>query len=367
MNFFFTRWLSQKFHAHFGFLRAYPIIISGTGLHCGEKIKLLYIGKEVHLEYWKKILFAEYDSPIELGKTYCWQLQSLINRNSDDFSLIIIESSLANMGAYLSKDDYFIPLWLNSTVPLPLIAKNKSAKSDVSLLNKNKLTYHVSNDIAQAEYFYKKMYLPYVSSRFAKGSVFMKQSQLLSKMENKKAEILYVSQSHEILSGVVVDYESNIPKIWSIGVLDGEVQHLRLGVVGASYYYLGKHLFEKGYLRANFGYCRAFYNDGVFILKRKWGITIEGGVKTGFLLKNSKRDTSINSFLKNNPFVYFKDAALHGVTFIDAQEQPAENSSTEYKQNIKTLKKLQLPGVKSVCLVALDKKHSQLLSSDECN
>jgi len=364
MNFFFTRWLSQKFHAHFGFLRAYPIIISGTGLHCGEKIKLLYIGKEVHLEYWKKILFAEYDSPIELGKTYCWQLQSLINRNNDDFSFTIIESSLANMGAYLSKDDYFIPLWLKSTVPLPLVAKNKSAKSDVNLLNKNKLTYHVSNDIAQAECFYKKMYLPYISSRFAKGSVFMKQSLLLSKIERKEAEILYVSQSNEILAGVVVDYESSIPKIWSIGVLDGEVQHLQLGVVGACYFYLGKHLFEKGYLRANFGYCRAFYNDGAFTLKRKWGITIEGGVKVGFLLKNPKRDTSINNFLKNNPFVYFKNAALHGVTFIDEQEQPTEQSS---KKNQKKIKKLQLSGIKSVSLVALDKNHSQMLSSEEYN
>lgn len=367
MTFSFIRWITKKLRSYIGFLKAYPVIISGKELHSGDHIKLLYIGKDVHLEYLKKILFSEYNPPIKLEKTYCWKLRKLINSNSENCSLIIIENTLSNTTAYNS-DDYFIPLWLKSSVPLPLTAKNKSAKSDVRLLNKNNLSYHVSSDIFLADSFYHNMYLPYISSRFAKGGVLMEYSQLLDKIQNKTAEILYVSHANKVVAGVVVDYEYNLPKIWSIGVLNAEVQYLQLGVVGACYFYLGKYLFENNYSRANFGYSRAFYNDGVFTLKRKWGISIEGNVESGFLLKIPKNEISTNSFLKNNPFVYFKNTALHGVKFIETSNSQIEKNTPNTHQDITQIKKIKtylISGIKSVNLVSLDRDDTITFSSDD--
>ena len=64
--------IKQYIKTHFPFFKATPYIIMGKWLHTGELGKILFVGKEVDLNYFQSLFFEQVTTQ-SLGKKYFWQ------------------------------------------------------------------------------------------------------------------------------------------------------------------------------------------------------------------------------------------------------------------------------------------------------
>jgi hypothetical protein len=131
------------------------------------------------------------------------------------------------------------------------------------------------------------------------------------------SDLLLVKKKEEYIGGMIIEYENKCPTLFSLGVRDGNPDYLKDGTVAALYYFSSLYLEEKGFLKMKSGYSRAFLNDGVLRLKRKWGQRILHSEPSGFALKVLSDTSATKSFLCNNPFIFQNNEHLCGAVFID--------------------------------------------------
>jgi len=230
-----------------------------------------------------------------------------------------------------TKKMFALPVWIGWKADISgeisaIVKRDRSLQSDIRRIRKNKLTFEVTNDETDFEAFYQKMYIPYITS------VHGDQASLTTydDMKNHFAEcdLIIVKKDKEKMGGMLIRYENEMPRLWSIGVTNARVDYLRAGVIGALYYFSVIHLKEKGYDTVHFGATRAFLNDGVLRYKKKWGVQIANPPKQIFFLRVESVSPKIKAFFLNNPFMHMKEGTLQGAVFIDGTE-PLSNSEIQ--------------------------------------
>ena len=90
--------------------------------------------------------------------------------------------------------------------------------------------------------------------------------------------------------------------------------HVKRGVIAASYYYLIQYSKKSSAKLIDLGSCRPFVNDGLFNYKRKWGTKIgksENEFSEIYSFKQCSNNKGIKSFLINNPFIYLEKNRLN--------------------------------------------------------
>ena len=93
------------------------------------------------------------------------------------------------------------------------------------------------------------------------------------------------SQPGEYLGGFLVIYEASAPRLWSVGVLNGDRELVRAGVLASLYYLSFQYLSEQGFKRLNLGGSRPFFHDGILRYKRRYQQRITHWVYEGTELK----------------------------------------------------------------------------------
>ena len=118
------------------------------------------------------------------------------------------------------------------------------------------------------------MYVPHITRIHGNKSFLVPYHEIKEKA--KDCELLLIKNNKEYIAGLLIRYDSkkNIPRLWQLGIKDGNLVYVKAGAMGALYYYALNHLKEKGYKKVNFYLSRAFLNDGVLQYKKKWGFQV---------------------------------------------------------------------------------------------
>jgi hypothetical protein len=293
--------------------------LEGAERHSGLPLTLIYAGREPSLRYFRHITFAERPRQRLVGRSWIWRVER-VPRTYADTDLLIIETDERHFRRAGAPGDFFIPLWVDGELPcsgLNMAAPGASLGDDLRKIRKHGYGYEISYDPARLVMYHERMYLPYIQRVHADRAALVSLEVLLRKAE--QCELLLVREGERHVAGGVSVYEDSQVRSWSLGVLDGDPAHVRKGALAALYYFRMLHLKERGYDRLNAGASRAFLHDGALQYKRKWGMTVTGPRPGGFWLRRRSDSPGALAFLVNNPFIYARDNALHGMAYsIDA-------------------------------------------------
>jgi len=313
-------------------IRSKAWIIEGTEVASGEHLNVIYLGEEVQKNYITDLIFNGNCKEKYIEKKSLWPLFHLI-KNLSQCSLMIIEGNYHDYKSDTEKGEFFIPLWLHSNVDIPLVASNKSAKEDLRRIKKNQLEYVVTREPNQFHDFFYNMYLPYVKNRHQDRTLLMGYDIMMQRAKDETCELLLVKKDSESIAGTLIVFKEKLPKLWSIGVKDGNLSYLKTGVVAATYYFSSLYLVGRGYEKMNTGSLRAFLKDGVLQYKKKWGVRVSSHDTKGFLLKPLSRSEGLKGFFSRNPFVFVNEGKLSSAVFIENEKMGTDESYKKFHKN----------------------------------
>jgi hypothetical protein len=326
-------------------LRVDEWILTGEESSSRQQLAIMYSGTKEKKNYFANLAFNNLNLENHVGRRWLWQVATKSERIRSGCSLIINEVPARFRNLFKKKECFYIPEWLICGVDIPdnihslvdykscqsdILVDNKSIKSDLRRINNNKLCFEVAEKFSQYQDFYYNMFVPYITK--IHGNMALIPSYEWMKTEFKHSDLLLIKKDGKQIAGVLLNYWKKRARLWAIGIKDGDLNYLKQGVTGASYYFSFCHLRKKGYKTVSLGGSRAFLKDGVLRYKKKWGAKIIIATKSGYLLNIMSMTEGVKGFLTNNPFVYIDKIGLIGAIFLNNDQLLRENNvETTYK------------------------------------
>lgn len=307
-------------------------------------LSVVFAGREKNKEYIKDVLFNGGCSEKALGRIWKFRLKQIAGENS---TLLVTEYDTQQQETNWINEGFMIPYWLGWVADISgdidkLIKSTRTLSYNLGKIRKNNLEYVISDNLDDFEIFYDTMYLPYMENRYDTTAHLMSRTEM--RLQHDICQLLYVKQGQECLSGLLIKYEPDSPRIWSIGVKDANRQYIQEGALGALYHFLIHYLKERGYKSVNFGATRSFLNDGVLNYKKKWPIKNVGYTKQGFQFQLVKGSSDTVKTLANCPFIFLENDKLNCAVFMDSVD------SLDSKEIAKICKSHLLNGLDRVVL-----------------
>jgi len=302
-------------------------LMDGTEVLSGDHFSLLHVGTAGHKNYIGHLVFNGDFKETHIGRTFSVSAGHVIKRNTFDCSLMIVEVGSLGRKVCEREQDFYVPLFVQGEVDIPLVAHNESARSDIRRIRRNHLDFVVTTQPGQFRAFYYDMYLPYVTQRYHDRLLLMDYDEMMQKARQGDTELLLVRKGTEFIGGAVIAFDRGLPKLWSVGIKDGNLSYWRDGVVAAVYYFSSMCLAERGHKRIHVGSSRAFLSNGVLRYKRKWGMRVVGHwPPIGFLLKPLSLSQGLRGFLLRNPFLCIDKGRLCSAVFAENDEVRSDRS-----------------------------------------
>ena len=194
------------------------------------------------------------------------------------------------------------------------------------------MSYEVGNDPELVEEFYYNMYLPYINSRHQKEALiggFQTVKNLLL-----KGFLLLIKADGAVVAGSLVVPEKDKIVLKILGVKDGKDEYMRLGVIGATYYFGSLEAQKRGYKTLDIGRTRVLFTNGVtkykISLKAKL-IPKKSRLRNYAFIKFLRNEKNVRDFLTHNPFLYYKENQdAYRAMFVDEGRFDTEENFRQY-------------------------------------
>jgi hypothetical protein len=321
--------------------------ITGQEKNSRHDLNIIYTGFEENKNYVADLVFGSSRQEKRIGKKWLWQTIVKGSKNVQDCSLIITEGPEIIVKIFRSKYDFSVPCWVHGKADISgdtfhKFRRDHSIHNSLRKIAKNGLYCQQTNDDADFEYFYRNMYLPFITQRYGTGALLANYYSLKTLFE--KGDLLLVKKGEEPIAGGLVGFENNSARCYILGVKDANRYYIQLGAIGALYYFELVYFRDRGYNEVNLGDSRPFLKDGVLNFKKKWNLSIDSKYEIGFMLKILRVTPGTKAFLINNPFMYVDKTGINGAIFVD-NEQSLSKSDL-----VSTGKKYYFRGLNRLCV-----------------
>lgn len=304
-------------------------VLSGRERSGGHRLVLLYAGNKAYpanRAYLRNTLFSAPCSEHYLGKAWFWRRAHWEQFKRSECVLEIAEAPRLLRAFFRTDRSLFIPSWIDGrvalTAPAILPFDHYSFRWEMRMIRKNQLGYTVSTDPAQLRLFYDTMYIPNISRVHQDGAVIDSFDVLLQGL--KHGEILFITRDGEAIAGALMLFAGREAHMTYAGIKEGDTAYVRLGAVGALYYFGLLHAHARGCARVAFGWSRAFLEDGVLQFKRQRGMALTHPYKMGFSVRARIEAAAVQDFLRSNPFIFLDHGGFCGAFCIPAGEYWSE-------------------------------------------
>jgi len=317
-------------------------MLKGKEKKSGESLNALISGKDNAVAFFSDLLYSGQPSKTDLGKSFVWKVKSKARAVQPNPDLIFVEFDRFYASIFERKGFVPLPKWVLFTLDisksfpeLMRAIKNKSLDNNLRKMKKNEFSFEITRDPEKFDLFYHHMYVPLAEKRFGEASWIFDYHHLKRLLEN--GQLLLVKRNNEYLSGALLLERGKSVFSHSLGVKEGNIEYIGQGAITASYYFTIHWAKKSGYEWIDFGYCRPFLKDGVFVYKKRWGMVIKNinrsmglGV---FGLRIFRITKSVRSFLAENPFVFIDHNKLRGLIVAD-QDQPLTSENVQLLMRI---------------------------------
>ncbi len=289
-------------------LRFHVYGLTGTCRYGGGQLRVLYAGTQPFFHYFKTIAFSELPKEEFFGSYSIYELGRARQGLRWDLELFRSHRVLVNSGLFPS--GLFVPEWLSGVADLvqqkTAEATSKSRKRDRNLMSKNDISYSVTGNSSDLEYFYDEMYIPHMHQKHG-GSVFlMSKEDMMSRVRANQGELIMIHMGKEAVGGSFIFYEDGRPRLFSQGVLRNDKDLMRRGVGTAIYLCSFDHLSKNGFRDVHLGWSRAVISDGSLYFKQRFGLKVEETSAIGHLLRYSNASEVAKECLKHMGFIHYR-------------------------------------------------------------
>jgi hypothetical protein len=278
-----------------------------------EKVKILYAGySSIKRNYFIRLLLNGPNITTFIGRRWFWTIPDLI-KNYDPY-IVISEISPILMNRFKKYNGFIIPEWATMRIdidrPMSEICSPKlSDFSDVKrLVRKYNLTYEISDGIEHIKFFYDRMYVPFAKKRHGNEAWIIDLDLILK--STPPPSLLVIRENGEIAGASIVKKTGDSFALLYLGILDGNEEYRRHGIIGAIYYFgilEGKKMDCK-YL--DVGGSRPFLTDNITKFKKGLGAEFVPKLtpKRNYLWFGvNENSTAACEYIKSNPFMYISD------------------------------------------------------------
>ena len=247
----------------------------------GPEWTVTYIGDGESTEVLSNILFPEPPKVDELPRVYLWQVPALIQKYSGNGDLVVCElNKILRWALNGVKISFAVPRWIRQVLeeidrPMENILASMSSnmRRNIRRLEKKGFSYSFTQEKEDFDFFYYRMYLPYLTSRH-KGQGMILDDYEDVHNEFVKGELMLIKDGQDPICGGVSYMDGDLYVGQIMGILDGEIDLVKRGVILALYWYSLHWAHDQGARRFDFGGSRALMSNGVFIFKQRWGTRV---------------------------------------------------------------------------------------------
>lgn len=323
-------------------LRKNTSILSGEA--GGERLSIFYAGTSANKACIAQAVFGNEFSEKNLGMAYTWMVPLMISkrRRRGECQLSIVETGRKKSGKSPGKS-FFVPCWTGGYVDASDQTRQalKSIRWDMQKIKRFGLSPEISTDPALYEFFYNKMYLPFIRIKHGKGTVTARWDEVEAIMG--QSELIFIKWKDQYIGGAILIYLKDFGHLWINGVIDGNREYMKLGIVGAIDHFAEKRVLEKGYRKMHYGASRPFLKDGVLNYKRNRGLVLSDFIKIYFLVTPLDNSRSTKNFFLENPFLYLEEGKLAGAVFSNSRGLDQNSLSAIHDEYfIKGMRKLNI-------------------------
>ncbi|KAA6232309.1 hypothetical protein FP507_03780 [Chlorobium phaeovibrioides] len=289
-------------------------VLEGEERTSGTRLRILFSGDETDCTYVTKMAFNGEYRVVSAGKLPPRLFLLMARANVLNCDIMFFRYERKKMSLSARRHEFILPLWIGSSIELPISAENKSARSDVRRIIRNNLSYRIEDSPSSIENFINEFWIPTIQQRYPdKDTDRMRNGE----WRKYRCELLVVQNGSFDLSGAVIRYGDSVPLIWMNGLKNGDLSLWKIGGISASYYFAGKYLHENGYDSVNLGLSRPFLNDGVLMYKKKWNPLFWRSDAYSVLLKVMNDSCAMRAFLARNQFFSYHSDELCTTVFDD--------------------------------------------------
>lgn len=275
-------------------------------------MKVIYAGySSIKRNYYIRILFCEESKLTYLGRRWLWQIHGLIK--SKNPCLVISEISRITLNRFQKYDGFILPEWVKMRInidrPMTEITKRSGTHfHDVARrIRKNNLTYELLTDKENLEYFITRFYLPYMTKRHKYEAMITDLNSLWKSVS--KPSLLAINENGLMVGAAICKECEDSYDLMFLGLLDGNDEYRRHGVIGAIYYFAIIEGQKKGLKFIDVGGSHPFINDGLTKYKMGLGAEFESDGHSwdqgqGHWLGVNKDSPIAMDFIRNNAFIY---------------------------------------------------------------
>ena len=274
-------------------------------LYESDTMKIIYAGySTIKMNYYIRLIMHSDKNHTLLERRSFWKIPDLIKDHNVD--LVIAEISPIALNRFQEFDGYIFPEWtdmrINIDRPINEIFNDGVADfSDIKRrIRKYNQTYEILTDEASLNNFNDKFYIPYITKRH-REEAWIDDVHLIWKAA--VSPMILVIRENDVIVGASLNTKTEDSLcIKRLGLLDGNEEYLRHGVVGALYYFgiLEANKMECRYF--DLGGTRPFLSDGLTKFKMGLGgefITDLSSAKEYLWLGFNNNSSAAKEFMPN--------------------------------------------------------------------
>jgi hypothetical protein len=227
--------------------------------------------------------------------------------------MVISEISPKVLNYYRKLDGYIVPEWVKMRInidrPLSEIChRNNSDFSEVQRrIRKYNLTPELLYDKKSVDDFYDKFYLPYLTKRH--GEEAWIEDINIIREDSRTSFILAVKENGVTAGSCLVRKTPEALFLTRLGLLEGNEEYRRHGVIGAIYYFCVVEGQKLGCRYLELGGTRPFLTDGLTKFKSGLGAEFVSNLNhyNEYLWIGVNEHSAVaQEYIKNNPVIYIK-------------------------------------------------------------
>jgi len=292
--------------------------LTGKCRYGGEQLRVLYAGTQPFFHYFKTTIFSDLPKEEFFGSYSIFDLGRARQGRCWDLELFRGHKIFANSGFFPS--GVFVPEWLSGVADLAhqksIEDTSKSRKRDRNLMSKSDISYAVTTDKNDLDYFYDEMYCPHMHQKHGESAFLMSREDMLSRVSGNQGELIMIYLGKEAVGGSFIFYEDDRPRLFSQGVLRNDKELMRRGVGTAIYLCTFDYLSKKGCREVHMGWSRAVLSDGSLYFKQRFGLKFEETSVIGHFLRYSNASEAAKECLQHMGFVHYRHGKTKAALFM---------------------------------------------------
>lgn len=248
-------------------------IYEGVARGSSHRLCVAYGGFDASFgAHWAERLLDKGFVERPLGAVWLWNLNATLEAADVQCDLLISEVSPLTIPWHKQAGALIFPAWVQMAIDIrptlkELISKSKKGLGDIRRrIRKFDLTVKQTQDEATFREFFREMHTPFIARRHAEAAVSVKESHALDVFSRSQLQLICADD--EVIAGVCLETVDGKASLRLIGIKDADPRYVKMGGIGAAYYFSIQTAQEAGFPSLDIGGTSPLLQDGLTRFKR---------------------------------------------------------------------------------------------------